>query len=333
SLRLKIDDNFYTKFKDDHPLSQAVNAFSSHFQFVGSVDLILKPRNGTVLDEENLNELRVLESRISVWPEVSRLTSVRQVSDELARLLSGYSSSEREARRKSLLSLLDNYGSLKELYHSPSNEARTVVFLRSLSTEDFRSALKRIDQVKQDFAGKLDIEVSGFAAIRDYINNQVIRDLFESFILSFILIYLCFLYLYRHPGWAMLALLPNALPLLLITGAIGVSGVPVDGNLAILLCVAFGISGDNTMQLTYVIRQNRIDAPTYEEGLALAIRQVGLPIFATSAIFIFCLPAFLLGHLRLFDHMAVYLSLAFAMAFFADLFTFPALHVLLRKKI
>jgi hypothetical protein len=48
-------------------------------------------------------------------------------------------------------------------------------------------------------------------------------------------------------------------------------------------------------------------------------------MIATNAVFIFCLPVFLLGHLRLFTHISIFLSIAFIFAFISDVFMFPAL--------
>jgi predicted RND superfamily exporter protein len=330
---LRVDDNFFTKFKAGHPLSRAVDAFSRHFQFVGSIDLILKPKYWDILDAENLARIREIEKKIAALPEVSRVSSLRQLNDDLLTELALRRPGEGEKLRRSVLNLLDDYGALKDLYSPATKEARTVVFLKSLSTDDFDRALADIAKVKAEAGDKISIEVAGFSNIRSFINSRVIQDLFRSFSLSFFLTYLCFLFLYRSAGWAFLALLPNAIPLVAITGLMGLFGVPVDSNLAIMICVAFGISGDNTIHLTYVTRQNRGRASNYLEGLLLAVRQIGVPIIATSAVFVVCLPCFLLGHLRLFDEMAIFLTLAFVMAFFSDLFSFPALHVLLRKKV
>jgi hypothetical protein len=54
---------------------------------------------------------------------------------------------------------------------------------------------------------------------------------------------------------------------------------------------------------------------------------LGNSLLATSAIFILCLPVFLLGRLKLFNHIAIDLSFAFMMAFLSDVIIFPALQL------
>lgn len=337
SFSLYVDDNFYTKFKSSHSLSQSVNAFSSQFNFVGSVDILIRPKIGKVIQREVVDTVRSFEKVIASDPVVSHLNSYRLIHDDLDQeikksLVGPGAAVASEDVRGAILDLLHNYGALSDFYSEAANEFRTVLFLRSLSTRDFNSVKDHIEKLKIQYADRLEVEMGGFAAVRSYINARVIRDFFESLFLSFLLTYLCFLYLYRNLKWALLALLPNALPLLVISGAMGLFGVPVDSNLAILICVAFGISGDNTLHLTYVVKQLKQQNASYLETLEKCIRQIGVPIVATSAVFLFCLPCFLLGHLRLFDHMAIFLSLAFGVAFYSDLFTFPAFHVLFNKK-
>jgi predicted RND superfamily exporter protein len=346
SRRLHVDDNFYTKFKADHPLSQAVSAFSREFNFVGSIDVLLRPHGAggaqanldpavnlaPLSSETGLAVMTAFEKDLEHRPEVSRLLSYRLLNNEIDHELAiaPHPLQLTHDVKPAVARFLLDYGLLKDFFYEPTGDFRTVVFLKSLSTDDFKEICRFIEQEAELYKDKMSIEISGFSKIRHFINAAVIEDFFASFLLSFFFTYLCFLYLYRNWWWAFLALLPNALPLVAITGAMGLLQIPVDSNLAILICVAFGISGDNTIHLTYVLKQRaKVSAPRegYLERLSFAIEQVGRPIIATSAIFLFSLPSFLLGHLRLFNQMAVFLSLAFVMAFLSDLFSFPALHV------
>ncbi|MEK7356984.1 MAG: hypothetical protein AAB250_11075, partial [Bdellovibrionota bacterium] len=127
--------------------------------------------------------------------------------------------------------------------------------------------------------------------------------------------------------WSLIALIPNALPLLAISGLMGILKVPVDTNLVILICVVFGVAGDNTIHLTYVLRQERSKGASYDEALQRAWRLIGIAMIGTCGAFLFCLPVFLLGSLKLFNQIAVFLSIAFIAAFIADAIVFPAFQV------
>lgn len=331
SFRIYVDDNFYTKFKDNHSLSKTIQSFSKEMHFVGSIDVIISPRNvDSVFQKNNMDKIRLFENELKTNPIVSRITSLRVLNDKLLETINKNTTSkdvESEVVKRSIFLLMNNYQVLRDIYNESTNESRSVVFLSSLATKDFVLVYDHINKLKEKYSDVLDIKISGFANIRHFINTTVIRNFFESFALSFFLTYLCFIYLYRSLLWAFFALLPSTLPLVVITGLMGAFSIPVDSNLAILICVAFGTSGDNTVHLTYVIQQLKDRNLKYLDSLQLAIQQIGIPLVATSAIFICCLPCFLLGNLKLFDQMGIFLSLSFLMAFISDIFSFPAFYV------
>ena len=62
----------------------------------------------------------------------------------------------------------------------------------------------------------------------------------------------------------------------------GLFKIPVDTNLVILICVVFGISGDNTIHLTYVIRQKMREGLSYAEALKIAWRLIGVAMIANE---------------------------------------------------
>lgn len=329
TTQLHIDDNFYTKFQDSHPLSRTLNIFSDEFDFVGSINVIVQPRtevNG-IYSPELHADLKQIETEVQANAKVSRITSLPKIYDNLKEKLERTSRTKENSvqENEAVLNLLYNYGTLSEFYNEGQKQYRFSVFLRSLASEDLESVLKTVEEVGHKYKDKYEIRPSGFSVIRSYINGQVIQDFFESFFISFVLIFICYYILYRSVKWSLLALIPNAVPLLAVSGLMGLFKVPIDSNLVILICIAFGISGDNTVHLTYVIQQQMKKGDSYETALKKAYRLIGIAIIGTSAAFIVCLPVFLLGSLRLFDHIAVFLSAAFIIAFLADAFVFPDL--------
>lgn len=331
SSKLKVDDNFYTKFNEKHPLSQALNTFSKGFDFVGSIDMVITPTKPqeNIFNQEVFDEIRKVENDLESHPKVSRLNSLRQINDELDRQMPAtLSRAEKDARINSLLHLMNNYGVIHGNVSESLGAFRTSIFLRSMATEDLDSVLGKIDELKLKYQDSLDIRASGFSVVRSFINSRVIKDFFESFFLSFFLIFLCYWWLYKSPKWAFYALIPNTLPLLSVSAFMGLFSSSVDTNLVILICITFGVSGDNTIHLSYVIQEEQRRGLSYDAGLKKALRLIGVAMIATSGVFLFCLPIFLLGNLRLFGQIAIYLSIAFIMAFLADIIMFPAIQKL-----
>lgn len=335
TFQINIDDNFYTKFNAKHPLSQSINFFSDKFNFVGSVDVVINMKEKDLFSADKLNLLRKLEDDIKADQFVSRVRSLRQVDDLLVKQLesSKISQEEKDKKRTSALELFKAYGEFNELYNSNSQQLRTVVFLKSFATADFESVLAHIYRLQEKYKGQLEIRPGGFSVIRSYINGQVIRDFFESFILGFLLIFVCFWLLYRNVKWALLALIPNAIPLLLVAGLIGIFKIPVGTDLVVILCISFGISGDNTIQLAYVLQSLGAKQENYQFYLKKAMDLIGMAMLGSSGIFLCSLPVFFLGHLNIFHYIALFLSISFVLAFLSDLFTFPSIQLIFKDTV
>ncbi|MGZ3746515.1 MAG: efflux RND transporter permease subunit [Pseudobdellovibrionaceae bacterium] len=328
SFDLHIDDNFYTKFTDKHDLTRAINLFSDGFDFVGSIDVVIKPKKeaSNPFTPSVFDTARAIERDLESHPQVSRIVSLRQLNDEMDRQSSlKPAKALSEGQKNAILHFLSDYGVVRGGLNEETGEMRIVVFLKSMSSEDLMAVLDHVESLKTKYQNSFAIRASGFSAVRSYINSRVIKDFFESFLLSFVLIFLCYLWLYRDAKWAFLALIPNAIPLLAVSGSMSLFKVPVDTNLVILICVAFGIVGDNTVHLSYVLQQEQLKGMSYDRALKGALKLIGVAIFATSGIFLFCLPVFLLGELKLFSNVAIFLSIAFIAAFLADTFGFPAM--------
>lgn len=328
SLNLKVDDNFYTKFKEDYKLSKTLQNFSQSFDFVGSINLLIKPLNPTekIFNETLKEDFQNIEDKIFKNSEVSKISSFRQIYENLeSKLPKKLNNQSSEEIKLSVLHMLNNYGVMSDYYNEQSHEYRTTIFLRTLSTDKLNSVLETIEKIALENKDRYTIRPSGFSVIRSYINGHVISDFFESFFLSFFLIFLCYLFLYKSFKWSFLALIPNAAPLLAVSGLMGLFHVPVDTNLVILICITFGIAGDNTVHLSYVIRQEQQLGLSYSQAIQKAFKLIGVAMIATNGIFLFCLPIFMLGSLRLFTHIAIFLSIAFVFSFISDVFMFPAL--------
>lgn len=323
SFKIKIDDNFYTKFEDSHFLSRSIESFSKSFNFVGTIDILYQLDEKSPFDPNFLAVSEKIENEFREIKHVSKISSQKALDQEIFSSAKNITLTNDD--KNTILNFMRDYGMLSGFYSEKGKTARTTLFLDSMATADLDSVLLRIDAIKEKYKDQVSFRTSGFANIRSYINSRVISDFYESFFLSFFLIFCCYYWLYRDFKISFLALLPNALPILSISGLLGFLQIPVDTNLVILVCVAFGISGDNTIHLSYNSQEFQKEGFSYKESIDRSLNLVGGALWCTSMVFLVALPVFLLGHLKLFKHLAFFLGLSFIIAFMADVILFPAI--------
>ncbi|MFA6238166.1 MAG: MMPL family transporter [Bacteriovorax sp.] len=323
SFKIKVDDNFYTKFEDNHFLSKSLRSLTNHFKFSGTIDLLYQLGDLPPADEKFIDLTSQIDKELVQIKHVTKINSLAMLNHEIE--ASSKKNNLVKADRMTIINFMNDYGMLSQVYNEKNRTSRTTLYLDSLSTEDLDYVIGKIDLIKDKYKDKISFNVSGFANIRSYINSRVIKDFYESFIISFFLIFWCYYWLYKDLKLSILALLPNALPILAISGLLGFFNISVDVNLVILVCVAFGISGDNTIHLSYVAREFQKTGKSYSESIHSSLHLIGSALWGTSAIFIITLPIFLLGHLKLFHYLSTFLVTAFIVAFVSDLIVFPSI--------
>jgi hypothetical protein len=140
-----------------------------------------------------------------------------------------------------------------------------------------------------------------------------------AFVFLLIWIYL------RSFAWAVLAMLPNAVALVLLFGAMGHWGVPIDMGSAIVAPVAIGIAADDSIHfLTAYARERRIGHDPLE-ALRRAISGVGEAVIATATALALGFLSMLASPFPSISSLGLLTATAIFAATLADLLVLPAL--------
>ncbi len=327
TFSLKIDDNTYNKFNETHPLSQAITAFKDNLNFMGSVDIIIKSKKQSIISEKSIDDIKKLENDLLKIPTASHLKSFSQFYDNMRETLANDFSEE---RIDSIFTMLYNYGALNSLYKYTTNEIRTTLFLNSLSSTDLENTIIEITKLKDRYP-QFEVEVNGFAAIRNYISQNVIKNFITSIALTFVLIAIVFLALFKSIKWSLLALVPNLLPLLVISGFMGIFDITIDNNLLILVSITLGISVDDTIHFIYKLKEN-LEISNLEMAIKNTVNATLYPLLSTTSIFLLTFPSFLLSDVVLFEQVGFFLMASLLTAFVADFFLLPSVLLIISKK-
>jgi hypothetical protein len=82
--------------------------------------------------------------------------------------------------------------------------------------------------------------------------------------------------------WALLALVPTALPVVVTLGAMAAAGLALDVGSAMVAAVILGIAVDDTIHLLEHFRRRRRDGQNEGAAMAEAVRHVGRALVTTS---------------------------------------------------
>jgi len=337
TTRLKIDDDFYNKFKEDHDLSQSISSFSKNFNFIGSVDVMVSRRDGDILDDSSSGLLSKLENELKSQSGVNHIRSFQQIMDYIERKVEegskeSQSKSEIKEKTQSIFHLLNDYKVFNLTYVEKLNEVKFTLFMETTSSSELEKVLEAINRLdKKEIYRGLSIRTMGFSSIRTFLMNNIIDNFLKSFAFSMILIFIVFLIIFKKLSWAFLAMIPNILPLVFISGSMGILGLKIESNLVLLICISLGIAVDDTIHFLWAMKRSLAKEKSLKNSVLQAFEETSDALLGTTLVFVLSFPTFFLADLKLFRQMGIFIMMALLIALLADFIILPALFSLLSR--
>lgn len=179
---------------------------------------------------------------------------------------------------------------------------------------------------------RFDVAITGASTLAEKAMTGVLADLAGSLSVDTATIFLFMLLLFRSARLALLAMIPNLLPLALVLGTMGVLGLEIRASTVIVFSVALGIAVDDTI---HFIHRYREECHVDGEGPAAilrTLRAVGHPVAWTTGILVagFLVDAF--SELRAIADFGVLSAIVLVVALFVDLWLTPALLMTFRRR-
>lgn len=119
---------------------------------------------------------------------------------------------------------------------------------------------------------KIDYKLTGTAELIDKNNRSLIYNMAKSMIIALVAVSIIFLILFRSWRMVLIGLIPNLIPLLILSGTMGYLGISMKMSTAILFTVAFGIAVDDTVHFLSKLRMEKRN----EKSLLYAIKRTYL---------------------------------------------------------
>ncbi len=322
STQVVIDDDFYDKFSGDHPLAKSLRVFSRELKSVSSIDLVY-PELSYPVDSIVLEDIREFEEAVAKVTGVIRIDSYLNLVDYLGQRSETLKGATVE--REGVLFFLNNWGGLSHFFGQEKSGLKSTLYLADSSIKKVKKIAEKIDSLATD---KLVYDLRGFIKIRSFLFEKIISNFVLSFSLSFICTFTLFLLLFKSFKWALLALIPNIFPIVLISALMGLLGITVEGNVVMLICVIMGVAVDDTIHFLFFLKKEMQRGQSLYHGLEKSYDKTSKALIGTTMVFVLCFPCFLLSDLRLMIQMGIFIILALIFALMADFILLPALLLL-----
>ena len=163
-----------------------------------------------------------------------------------------------------------------------------MIFTQDVGAHAFGLLQEELDEIVLPALEELDLRPvsTGTTTVAYRGINGITFDLRKSLLLAFVVITFLISAIFRSPRLGLLCLLPNAAPLVVGYGLLGLVGWDLEPGTAVVFTVALGIAVDDTIHLLARYREE-LENWAPRQALTNAVTRCGRAVMTTSIILAF----------------------------------------------
>ena len=359
---LKVENSFIDYFKHSTEIYQGLKFIDQKLGGTTPFDVILKfkekkpekveenPTNQDDLFEEfdepeenkpeywftynKINTIKKVHNYLSKLPHVGKVLSLATLIETVEKINKGKPLDtfelallykELPAKTRDLI--------LKPYVSIENNEAHLVARVKD-SDKGLRrnELLKKIDS---DFVHKLGLKKDMFHITGILVlYNNILQSLFESQILTLgftiLLLMIMFLILFKSIKISLIAIFPNALPVLFVLGFMGWSHIHLDMMTITIAAITMGIAVDDTIHYIHRFEQEYAIHRDYKKVMYICGRTINYAMFYTSLVITIGFSILVFSNFIPTIYFGLLTGLAMVVALIANITLLPALIVIFK---
>jgi hypothetical protein len=215
---------------------------------------------------------------------------------------------------------------------------RVSIRIPFLKSTDFRTIKTSLPEIaKATLAKRLPesqatVTHTGVTLLYHVAQDQLIRDMYNNFVLAFVLICPLMMLVLRSVKEGLVSMIPNLAPVVNAYGLIGWFDYPLDVGLTMTACIALGIAVDGTthfMLRFQDVKTTMVDNPV--AAINATFHQCARAMSASSLIVIAGLSVFMFSPLAAAERFAALMIALLAIALVCDLVLTPTLLKIIQR--
>jgi uncharacterized protein len=295
-VRLEVETDFTKNFRQSSPIVRSYQFVESRLGGAGVWDIIVPAPTEKVGDF--LEAMRKLEDRLRNEVKVENAAGVAEPG--LTKVLSAVDALDlvpfgRMAAGRRLEPALVVAGRtvpiVEALYgHDPDDGNRLYlrIMLRAKERQSSRqkhALIQQVERISREIFPEA--QVTGVFVLLTRLIESITRDQWLTFGVASVAIFAMMLAAFRSLPVALVTLVPNALPILIVTGLMGWLQLRINMGAAMIASVSMGLAVDSSIHYITAYRRHRAAGLTTGEALHAVHQSVGRAmVFSTLALII-----------------------------------------------
>ncbi|MDH3717621.1 MAG: MMPL family transporter [Planctomycetota bacterium] len=299
--RLQVESDFTRNFRSSSEIVRSYNFVESNLSGAGVWDVIVPAPPPDYLGQRYLRILRHLQGRLReevtlTGPDgeaTPGLTKVISIVDGLDTVPTPQYVARSLLVRVKHKRLIEEMPDVAESLYAEDPQQPGKYFARIMlrarerqSSQQKQQLIEQVTRISREvFSGKKKLpqaEVTGFFVLLTNLIDSMLRDQWVTFGVATAAIGLMVLVAFRSPVLAAVALVPNVLPILVVTGIMGWLEVKINMGAAMIAAVSMGLSIDSEIHYITMFRRLRREGHTVRDALYAVQQSVGRAVFFST---------------------------------------------------
>ena len=294
--RLEVETDFTKNFRQSSPIVRSYEFVESRLGGAGVWDVIVPAPDDdrpdfvdaiAKLEERLRNEVKVVNAAGVAEPGLTKVLSAVDALDllPLRRLFAN-------ARLETMLAAAaDRLPIVQSLYGRDPDDGNRLflrIMLRAKERQPAQQKQALVDQVTRISREVFpEAQVTGFFVLLTRLIESTTRDQWLTFGVASAAIFVMMLVAFRSLPVAVVTLVPNALPILIVTGLMGWLRLPINMGAAMIASVSMGLAVDSSIHYITAYRRHRDEGLTVGQALHAVHQSVGRAmVFSTLALIV-----------------------------------------------
>ncbi|MBI4858889.1 MAG: MMPL family transporter [Candidatus Riflebacteria bacterium] len=333
--RLPVESASIGGLYDDDPVIEAKRLYSRLFEPIFSLQLLIRlPARRSFLDLEGQRTLTGLQERLRRVPGVVSSLSVADVLLDVSSFISKKEKLDIPTERE--LSLLTRFldseprRGLMDAFLTDSD--RLARMQLTVDREGSLAILDCADRVRRAAEAFLpagsSVQITGRHLLSAMTHRDTMVNEVTSFAMSLAAILTVIAVIFRSVGVALVAAVPNLLPLAMTYGTMGWLGVPFNIATGMIPCILIGLVVDDTIHYLFRYREHRLRSSRPVLALGKTARQVGRAVVSTALILSAGILVLAFSRFKMIVQFGLFTGLAVSYGLVTELVFTPALFML-----
>ncbi|HEY7547223.1 MAG TPA: efflux RND transporter permease subunit, partial [Blastocatellia bacterium] len=285
---IRVNTDYLRIFPERSDAVQQVLKFHERLAGAATIQMVVSGEKGAVTDPEFIAALSRLQEFALSQPGVDSALSIADVLRRFNSIFDPNAKTPFPADRARIEAIFNDYLSQDELVSRvvDRDRSRAIIVLRVnlYGSNELRALTQKLEEWSRANlpAGVTARSTGSFILLNDA-SDALAASQSSSMAIAIISIYLMMVIMFRSLATALLALIPNLLPIICYYGFLGWTGITLDITTSLVASAVLGIAVDNAVHMIRRYRQSldeRASGTESDEGWAtwLSILRTGKPM-------------------------------------------------------